>query len=259
MLADAAYGDEAAFRDWLSAEGLAYAVGIRPATSVWWGQTHQPLPLPSSSVRTHLARDATHQPIAVSALAQQLANACYRSVTWRQGTNVELGARCARVRVRAAHRDPPRGEEWLIIEWPEGEPEPTRYWLSTLPEQTSFEDLMHTIKARWRIERDYQELKHELGLAHYEGRNWRGFHHHASLCIAAYGFLMKERLSGVKKNAARFAEPPVPETFCPRGSLPDAASPDAASSAALNRHPAISSRARHRNAVATAPLLRRKR
>ena len=117
-----------------------------------------------------------------------------------------------------------------------------------------FEDLMHTIKARWRIERDYQALKQELGLAHYEGRNWRGFHHHASLCIAAYGFLMKERLSGVKKNAARFTEPPVPEAFRPRGSLPDAAS-----SAALNRHPAISSRARRRSAVDTVPLLRRKR
>ena len=267
VLADAAYGDEAAFRDWLSAEGLAYAVGIRPATSVWWGQTHQPLPLaiPSTStppdtpkrrgkLRVHLARDATHQPIAVSALALKLANACYQLVTWRQGTNVELGARCARVRVRAAHRDQPRGEEWLIIEWPEGEPEPTRYWLSTLPETVSFEDLMHTIKARWRIERDYQELKQELGLAHYEGRNWRGFHHHASLCIAAYGFLMKERLSGVKKNAARFSQPALPEAFCPRGSLPDAAS-----SAALNRHPAISSRARRRNAVAAVPLPRRKR
>ena len=79
---------------------------------------------------------------------------------------------------------------------------------------------MHTIKARWRIERDYQELKQELGLAHYEGRNWRGFHHHASLCIAAHGFLMKERLSGVKKNAARFTEPALPEALRPRGSLP---------------------------------------
>ena len=259
VLADAAYGDEAAFRDWLSGEGLIYAVGIRPATTVWWGQAHQPLPLPDTpkrrgKLRTHLARDATHQPIAVSELAKQLANACYRSVTWRQGTNVELSARCARVRVRAAHRDEPRGEEWLIIEWPEGEPEPTRYWFSTLPETVSFEALMHTIKARWRIERDYQELKQELGLGHYEGRNWRGFHHHASLCIAAYGFLMKERLSGVKKNTTRFEEPAVPEAFRPRGSLPNAAS-----SEALNRNPAISPRARHRSAVATVPLLRKTR
>ena len=268
VLADAAYGDEAAFRDWLGAQGLAYAVGIRPATTVWWGQAHQALPLPSSTtkstlpdtpkrrgkLRAHLARDQTHQPIAVSALALKLANACYQSVTWRQGTNIELSARCARVRVRAAHRDEPRGEEWLIIEWPEGEPEPTRYWFSTLLETVSFEDLMHTIKARWRIERDYQELKQELGLGHYEGRNWRGFHHHASLCIAAYGFLMKERLSGVKKNAARFTEPPVPEAFRPRGSLPDAAS-----SAALNRNPAISPRERRRSAVDTGLLRQKKR
>jgi len=263
VLADAAYGDEAAFRDWLSAEGLAYAVGIGPATTVWWGQTHQPLPLAipapdtpkrRGKVRAHLARDDTHQPIAVSALAKQLANECYPLVAWRQGTNIELSARCARVRVRAAHRDQPRGEEWLIIEWPEGEPEPTRYWLSTLPETVSFEDLMHTIKARWRIERDYQELKQELGLGHYEGRNWRGFHHHASLCIAAYGFLMTEQLSGVKKNATRFTEPALPEGFRPRGSLPDATS-----STALNRHPAISPRTRHRNAIDTVPVLRKKR
>ena len=80
-----------------------------------------------------------------------------------------------------------------------------------------------TVMGRWRIERDYQELKQELGLGHYEGRNWRGFHHHASLCIAAYGFLTLERLAGSKKNAARFKAPALPEGFRPRGAGTDAA------------------------------------
>ncbi len=83
--------------------------------------------------------------------------------------------------------------EWLLIEWPEGEAEPTKYWLATLPESISFERLVDVAKMRWRIERDYQELKQEVGLDHYEGRGWRGFHHHATMCIAAYGFLISER------------------------------------------------------------------
>jgi hypothetical protein len=83
--------------------------------------------------------------------------------------------------------------EWLLIEWPESEAEPTKYWLSTLPENVSFQRLVDFAKLRWCIERDYQELKQEVGLGHYEGRGWRGFHHHATLCIAAYGFLIAEQ------------------------------------------------------------------
>ncbi len=96
-----------------------------------------------------------------------------------------------------AHRDTLRSEpwpeEWLLIEWPAGAAEPGKYWLSNLPPRTALKDLVHTAKACWRIERDYQELKQEIGLGHYEGRGWRGFHHRASLCIAAYGFLVAER------------------------------------------------------------------
>src|SRR5262249_747295 len=82
---------------------------------------------------------------------------------------------------------------WLLIEWPEGEKEPIKYWLSTLPEDVAFRELVDIAKLRWRIERDYQDLKQEVGLGHFEGRGWRGFHHHATLCIAAYGFLISER------------------------------------------------------------------
>jgi SRSO17 transposase len=225
VLMDAGYGDEAAMRDRLSAEGLPYAVGIRPQTAVWWDE-HQPAPAPAplsrGRPRTLVRRDPAHPPISVLDLAQSLPASRYRSITWREGTNAPLRSRFARVRVRAAHGDRPRAEEWLLIEWPEHEAEPTHYWLSTLPPKLSFKDLVDTVKMRWRIERDYCELKQELGLGHYEGRNWRGFHHHASLCIAAYGFLMLERLSGIKKNSARLEAPPVSRSFRPRGSRPDA-------------------------------------
>ena len=121
----------------------------------------------------------------------------WNDVEWREGSNEPLSSRFAAVRVRPASRDHRRAEphpvEWLVVEWPEGEAEPTKYWLSTLPEDTPLAVLVDVIKLRWRIERDYEELKSELGLAHFEGRGWRGFHHHASLCIAAYGFLILER------------------------------------------------------------------
>ena len=129
------------------------------------------------------------------------------------------------MRVRPAHRDyhraAPRPEEWCLIEWPADEPEPTKYWLSTLPATISRRALVNTAKLRWRIERDYQDLKQELGLGHYEGRGWRGFHHHATLCIAAYGFLISEREAippSGRRKALPVKEHPLPHGYRPRGS-----------------------------------------
>jgi SRSO17 transposase len=117
--------------------------------------------------------------------------------SWREGTKQRLRSRFAALRVRIAHRDYWRSEmhreEWLLIEWPRGESEATKYWLSTLPADSKLVDLVKLAKHRWIIERDYEELKQELGLGHYEGRGWRGFHHHGTLCIATYGFLVAER------------------------------------------------------------------
>ena len=113
-----------------------------------------------------------------------------------------------------------RPEEWLLIEWPEGEDEPTKYWLSTLSEDVTFARLVDLTKLRWRIERDYQELKQEVGLGHFEGRGWRGFHHHATLCIAAYGFLVSERetIPPCGPGATRlFKELAIPAGYRPRG------------------------------------------
>ncbi|MGB5564412.1 MAG: IS701 family transposase [Sedimenticolaceae bacterium] len=227
VLADAAYGDETAWREQLAGHGLRYAVGVRPGTTVWWG-AHQPLtePKPQGQVggpRRRLKRDQDHQPIAVAELARALPRRAWRTVTWREGVSEPLSSRFARVRVCAAHRDQARGEEWLIIEWAAGTDEPAHYWFSNLPRNLPWQVMIDTVMGRWRIERDYEELKQELGLGHYEGRNWRGFHHHASLCIAAYGFLMLERLIGSKKNAARFKAPALPAGFRPRGAGADAA------------------------------------
>ena len=129
------------------------------------------------------------------------------------------------MRVRPAQgdisRSEPRAEEWCLIEWPKGEAEPTKYWLSTLPADISLTDLVRQAKRRWRIERDYQDLKQELGLGHYEGRGWRGFHHHATLCMAAYGFLIIERAAfppSADTPAPCVTPAPIPEGFRPRGS-----------------------------------------
>jgi len=252
VLADAAYGDEADFRDWLRAQGLDYVLAVRAATGVWWGR-HQPVPGRPSALgrpRTRLKRDARHQPISVLELARALPPKSWRHLTWRAGTNGVLSSRFARARVRAAHHDVARPEEWLLIEWPAAETGPLHYWLSTLPDKLSFKQLVYHAKGRWMIERDYEELKSELGLSHYEGRNWRGFHHHATLCVAAYGFLMRERWRG-KKNSARFKAPALPETFRPRG-----ARSDAASQPMVDRQRALSPRPRHRSHAASMPLLR---
>ena len=115
----------------------------------------------------------------------------------------------------------PHAEEWLLIEWPRGEAEPTKYWISTLPLNTKLKALIKMAKHRWIIERDYEELKQELGLGHFEGRNWRGFHHHATLCIAAYGFLVAERnrfSPSARAGHLGFVAPGPAPDFRPRGS-----------------------------------------
>ena len=113
-------------------------------------------------------------------MARSLPPRAWRTIEWREGTAELLFSRFARVRVRVGSLNP-RAEEWLLIEWPAGEKAPTKYWLSTLPEDISFRRLVDFAELRWRIERDYQELEQEVGLGHFEGRGWRGFHHHATL------------------------------------------------------------------------------
>jgi SRSO17 transposase len=227
VLGDAAYGDETAFRVGVAEAGLSYMLGVRSGTSVWAPGTGPLPPAPWSGHGRHptrLRRDAETQPVTLKALASSLPAHAWQTVTWREGTNGKLSSRFAAVRVRPAHRDTQRSEpwpeEWLLIEWPDGDAEPAKYWFSNLSPRATLKRLVRIAKARWWIERDYQELKQELGLGHFEGRNWRGFHHHASLCIAAYGFLIAERCLFPPQQQfirRRIKEPALPAGFQPRG------------------------------------------
>jgi SRSO17 transposase len=228
VLMDAGYGTNTWLREEIDALGLAYVAGIPPQTSVWPPGTAPLPPLPWSGRGRRpklMRRNSEHQPVSVKALALGLPQASWQTISWREGCAGALVSRFARVRVRAAHRDEwrtePRDEEWLLIEWPEGEAEPAKYWLATLPPDMPFDRLVDLAKLRWRIERDYQELKQELGLGHYEGRGWRGFHHHATLCIAAYAFLIAERArlppSAAGDAADQFATPEISQNRPPRG------------------------------------------
>jgi SRSO17 transposase len=229
VLADAGYGKGTQFRTALTQLGLQYIVGIESNATVWEpGQ--QPLPAPPrkpgrGAPPRRLRRAPDHQPLSAKQLALDLPSSAWKNIGWRQGSQGILRSRFAAVRVRPAHRDEkrtePRAEEWLLIEWPKEASAPTKYWLSNLPVQTALKPLVKLAKHRWVIERDYEELKQELGLGHYEGRGWRGFHHHATLCIAAYGFLVSERSrfspsARVGHIGLRVGKPP--QGFRPRGS-----------------------------------------
>jgi SRSO17 transposase len=228
VLADAGYGNDTKFREGITEAGLLYVVGVQSSLSVWkpgeaplpkrkWKGAGRPTKL--------LRRTQRHQPVSVRELAISLPCSAWKNVVWREGTRKPLRSRFAALRVRAAHRDywmtEPRPEEWLLIEWPSQQADPMKYWLSTLPAETKLRDLVRLAKQRWIIERDYEELKQELGLGHYEGRGWRGFHHHATLCIAAYGFLVAERSlfsPSARTGHLHLSAPKTPPYFRPRGS-----------------------------------------
>ena len=262
VLLDAGYGNNSDLRADITALGLTYAAGILSTTTVW-APGARPLPAKTWSGRGRrpklMRRDDKHRPVSVKALALSLPKRAWRTIEWREGAAEPLRSRFARLRVRAAHRDEwraePRPEEWLLIEWPKGESEPTKYWLSTLPQDIAFRDLVDAAKLRWRIERDYQELKQEVGLGHFEGRGWRGFHHHATLCIAAYGFLISER-ERIPPSADRSSRPlpgpAVPNRDRPRQSAAAARTPYPK----LDRHHAPTHHRRSGQNAAAMSLLR---
>jgi SRSO17 transposase len=217
VLLDAGYGHDSKLRTGITELEKVYVAGIQPQTLVWVPGTRH------SGAAKKGRRDAPDA-ASVKDVALGLPSKAWRTIAWREGTNQQLSSRFARVRVHVAsrHERPAKSaKEWLLMEWPEGEDEPTKYWLSTLPQNIPFRDLVDAAKLRWRVERDYQELKQEVGLGHYEGRGWRGFHHHATLCIAAYGFLISERETIPPSGSAFttvFPQLAVPEGYRPRGS-----------------------------------------
>lgn len=220
-LMDAAYGNDSRLRSGMTALGVSYVAGILPNSLMWpcgAGPRRRGKPMNNAGRRD--------EPDLVSAkeVALALPMRAWRTVRWRQGSADWLSSRFARVRVGVGHNrliPESLSREWLLIEWPEGEAEPSKYWLSTLPADIGWRRLVDLAKLRWRIERDYQELKQEVGLGHYEGRGWRGFHHHATLSIAAYGFLIAERATippSGPRPATLFQTPGLPDGYRPRGS-----------------------------------------
>lgn len=192
VLTDAGYGDCVEFRHGLDERGLSYAVGISEKTVVW-----RPGQEPKSSDNGGSVGRHPHKPVSVAKLALERGRRALRQVMWRKGSKGPQKSRFGFLRIHAAHGHtkgrPPESEQWLLYEWPTDEAKPTKFWLSTLPPDTSKRALVRMVKLRWRVERDYQDLKQEVGLDDFQGRKWRGFHHHVAMCMVAHAFLSLNR------------------------------------------------------------------
>lgn len=214
LVADAGYGDVAQFRRELNQRQIPYVLEVMSTTAVWAPGTG-PEPPPASPTgargRPRTAyRDGEHRPLSVAELVLSQTPEALQTVRWQNLGAPERTSRFGALRVQpaAGHRQgqPPEPEQWLMWEWPAGQELPEHYWLSTLPAETPLQRLVYLAKLRWRVERDYQELKEEVGLDHYEGRTWAGLHHHLVLCTVAHSFLMLQR---AKWHAAADPAPPV--------------------------------------------------
>jgi SRSO17 transposase len=199
VLGDQAYGNDTKLRTSLHADGIDYVLSVGPECDVYAPDTVFTVPprKPGSRGLAPRALKTEHQPRSIAELVADLEADTFQTVAFRDIDGKHLVSRFAMVRVIAAHpiardRQAPR-EEWLIVEWPEGRDAPSDYWLSNLPADTEPEQLARLARLRWMIELDYKQLKGELGLDHYEGRSYLGFHHHCSLVTAAHGFLTLER------------------------------------------------------------------
>lgn len=185
VLADCDYGNKTLFRDTLDGLELQYAVEVQSTTVV----------------RRVGARGKLGERLSVAEVGAALATKL-RTVTWREGTKVTLRSRFARIRVVVDREDGMEREpQWLLVEWPKGEARPTKFVLCTMPATTSCKQMVRTFKSRWRIERSYEDLKGELGLDHYEGRSFIGWHHHISVVLACYAFLVAEHTRSFPPSA----------------------------------------------------------
>ena len=213
VLADAGYGTSHDFRAALTARGLPYCVQV--ASSVkGWGETPAPAGPPPYAghgrPRKRVARAELPEPLALDEIAASLPRTAWRTIAWRAGTKGPLRSRFAHTTLWPSHRWTttralPAAPVCLLIEWPRRATAPTKYWLANLPDETlGLRRFVRLAKGRWRIEQDYRELKDELGLDHFEGRSWPGWHHHVTLASMAYAFLVLETLRG-KKNGRRDA------------------------------------------------------
>jgi len=202
VLADAGYGDGTEFREELEKRGLAYAVGVTPQVGLWLKPPKLTVPAAKPMGRPPSAvRYGTQRPVLAQAAALQAKG--WKKIRWREGSKGWLESRFWAARVQPSHRyqdgRPPGKPVWLLVEWPESEESPTQYYLCDLPAHYALRRLVRLVHCRWKIEQDYHQLKEELGLDHYEGRNWQGWHHHVTMVMLAHAFLTLETLRS-KKN-----------------------------------------------------------
>lgn len=226
VIADAGFGGSAEFRDALTERGCPYLVGIAGHHLCWPPGSHPKKPKRTSRRGRPFTRyrDGRRKPTAISKIGEQLKYRKYSVADGRGGTKSGYFA-FERVHLAEGHTKgrPPSEIQWLICEWRPAKKE-HRYYVSSLPRSTSKSELVRLTKLRWRIERDYQEMKGEIGLDHFEGRTWRGFHHHATLCAVAHGFLAIQRrvfsperaaMDAVARAAAHAASTPRPNWGMP--------------------------------------------
>jgi SRSO17 transposase len=210
LLADSGYGEVGEFRGGLDARQIPYVVEVRADTSAYPEQVH-PTAAPYAGKGRRPRPRYREAPSPLTELATSAGPRACVELIWRRGSKGLQRGRFLAVRVRPAGVTPRRlaraaGEElpvrWLLAEWPVGKPEPTKYWLSNLPEGTPLVELVRLARLRWRVEQDYRELKGALGLDHFEGRSFPGWHHHVTLVSVAHGFLTLERLRRPKPAAS---------------------------------------------------------
>jgi SRSO17 transposase len=205
VLADAGYGNNTEFRQGLVDRQLHYVVAVESSTAVWEKPTRRVQPRRPTGRGRPRRPYYRGQPTALRDMAWAQPQEAWRVITWRQGTQGPQRSRFAACRVQPAHGhahdQPEREPVWLLIEWPAEAEAPTKFWFSNLSEDVSLRRLVRLAKLRWRVEQNYQQLKEELGMDHYEGRGWQGWHHHVTLVCLAYAFLLLER-QRLKKNSS---------------------------------------------------------
>lgn len=223
VVTDAGYGVVTEFRAALRERSLIYVVGISSEVGAWLPEVELAVPLYQGRGRPRRRAPNLPPPESVKSLAMGLPESAWYQVCWREGSKGAMEGRFAAIRIRPSHGHI-RGEEtepvsWLLAEWPPGEPEPTKFWLSNLSETASLQELIYWAKIRWWVEQNYQQLKDELGLDHFEGRSWTGWHHHVTLTMIAFGFLVLEGFR-VKKNF--WVDSPTRQEGITNGSLASA-------------------------------------
>jgi SRSO17 transposase len=192
VLADAAYGGSAEFRNTVQMFGLDVGVAVKGNMKVW---------LLDAIERRR------GEPIEARALGAKFGRAAFRRMTWREGTCRKMASNFKFCRVKVANDDGTESADrepmWLVIEWPDGESQPTKFVLTSLRRRMSKKEIVRVLQERWRTERAYEELKGELGLDHFEGRTFTGWHHHISVVLCCYAFIVSERVRHFPPSARR--------------------------------------------------------